>query len=345
MNISIAMATYNGAKYLQEQLDSLKSQSLRPYELVVCDDGSSDETLGLVQGFADTAPFRVRIFENETNLGFADNFLKAARLCEGEWVAFCDQDDVWLPNKLSDCASEIEHCPDIVMVLQNSELCDGSLTPRGKAFPDKLRAGVYGPHCQYGFWVWLGCLQTVSSSVFQDLNGDCRPPNYFPGHSVQSHDKWTCMVANALGGISVVKRPAALYRRHEQALTGSYDGKGVAERIRQATDVGVSHYRFLSEVASSSAEYMHAAAQQVSRPDWQPLLSANAVRFSQLSAIQAQRADLYGHGGVVDRLRAYVGIWFKGGYVVGPRFTRMGLLSALKDGVRVLRGPVSGGRR
>lgn len=344
MKISVAMATYNGAKYIREQLDSLKSQQLEPHELVVCDDGSSDGTVDVVQKFADVAPFRVRIYENETNLGYADNFLKAARLCEGDWVAFCDQDDVWLPHKLSDCASEIESHPDLMMVLQNAKLCDENLKPRAKCFPDNINPGVHSSHSQYGFWVWLGCLQTVSSNVFKSLNSDSRPPNYFPGKLVQSHDKWTCMIANALGGISVVKRPAALYRRHEQALTGLYTNKGVTERIRQAAAVDASHYRFLSEVASFSAEYMRSEARRVPPPDWQSLLSTNADCFSQLSAIQAQRAELYEHESLVGRLRSYAGIWFDGGYL-GPRFTRMGLLSALKDAARVLRGPVPGCRR
>lgn len=344
MRISIAMATYNGAKYLQEQLESLGAQTLVPHELVVCDDGSSDKTLDIIQGFAATVPFPVRIYENETNLGFADNFFKAARLCEGDWVAFCDQDDVWLSNKLLDCASEIKRRPDIVMVLQNAELCADDLTRRGKVFPDRLKVGVYGPTCQYGFWVWLGFLQTVSSSAFNNINADCRPPNYSGSFPVQSHDQWTCMIANAVGGISVVKKPAALYRRHENALTGPYDDQRFAERIHQAEIIGASHYRFLSEVASSSAEYMRSASQRVSSSNWQSLLSSNADCFSQLSAIQARRADLYEHEGVVGRLLAYGGIWFKGGYV-GPRFTRMGILSALKDAARVLRGPKLGGSR
>ncbi len=92
------MATYNGAKYLEEQLASFVVQSQLP--LVVCDDGSADATLEILHRFAHSAPFPVRIVCNDERLGYGDNFLKAASLCEGDWIAFSDQDDVWLPDKL-----------------------------------------------------------------------------------------------------------------------------------------------------------------------------------------------------------------------------------------------------
>jgi glycosyltransferase involved in cell wall biosynthesis len=95
------MATYNGARFLREQLDSIATQTLLPYELVICDDGSTDATLEIAGQFAKEVSFPVRIYQNESNLGFADNFLKAASLCEGDWIAFSDQDDIWLPHKLA----------------------------------------------------------------------------------------------------------------------------------------------------------------------------------------------------------------------------------------------------
>ena len=99
MNISIAMATYNGEKYIKEQLQSLSNQTSLPFELVVGDDGSTDATLDILKEFCAHAPFPVRIHQNQANLGFARNFLDTARRCKGDWIAFCDQDDVWLPDK------------------------------------------------------------------------------------------------------------------------------------------------------------------------------------------------------------------------------------------------------
>ena len=112
MNISIAMATYNGEKYIKEQLQSLSNQTSLPFELVVGDDGSTDATLDILKEFCAHAPFPVRIHQNQANLGFARNFLDTARRCKGDWIAFCDQDDVWLPDKLATVIQAIEHTPN-----------------------------------------------------------------------------------------------------------------------------------------------------------------------------------------------------------------------------------------
>ena len=94
------MTTFNGARYLGEQLNSLSCQTVKPLELVVCDDGSTDETVAILQSFSALAPFTVRMFQNAERLGYKQNFIKAASLCTGSLIAFCDQDDIWNDDKL-----------------------------------------------------------------------------------------------------------------------------------------------------------------------------------------------------------------------------------------------------
>ena len=91
--ISIAMATYNGELFIREQLDSILTQTLSDWELIVCDDGSTDNTLSILQEYANNDS-RIKIYQNETNLGFKRNFEKAIGLCSGEYIALCDQDDI-----------------------------------------------------------------------------------------------------------------------------------------------------------------------------------------------------------------------------------------------------------
>lgn len=98
--ISIAMATYNGEEYLREQLDSILNQSLSDFELIICDDYSKDTTWQILEEYA-CQDKRIRIFCNDTNLGFKKNFEKAISLCKGEYVALADQDDIWETNHLS----------------------------------------------------------------------------------------------------------------------------------------------------------------------------------------------------------------------------------------------------
>ena len=101
MKISVALATYNGGRFLNDQLQSIAAQDRRPDELVVCDDGSSDETPAMLWKFAATCPFEVRLEMNGRHLGAGGNFSRAVASCRGDVIALCDQDDVWLPAKLA----------------------------------------------------------------------------------------------------------------------------------------------------------------------------------------------------------------------------------------------------
>jgi len=100
MRISIALATYNGEIYLSQQLDSFVVQTRMPDELVITDDCSTDNSLKICKKFAETAPFDVFIYENESNLGYCGNFNRALSKTTGSLVFLSDQDDVWFPEKI-----------------------------------------------------------------------------------------------------------------------------------------------------------------------------------------------------------------------------------------------------
>jgi glycosyltransferase involved in cell wall biosynthesis len=100
VNISVALCTYNGAPYILSQLDSIARQTVVPDEVVICDDGSTDGTTGLIEKFALSAPFPVRLYRNEQNLKTTKNFEKALSLCTGGIIFLSDQDDIWLPRKV-----------------------------------------------------------------------------------------------------------------------------------------------------------------------------------------------------------------------------------------------------
>lgn len=98
INISIVMATYNGGRFLREQLDSLYRQSYKPDEVVVVDDCSTDNTIDILKEYHKT--YGLRYIQNEKNLGVNANFEKALKETKGAYIMFCDQDDFWLPNKI-----------------------------------------------------------------------------------------------------------------------------------------------------------------------------------------------------------------------------------------------------
>src|SRR4030095_10826576 len=128
---SVAMCTYNGARYVGEQLDSIASQTRPPDELVVCDDRSSDETVQIVEQFAASAKFPVSLEVNSQNLGSTKNFEKAIEICEGDLIALADQDDVWVPSKLEIIEREFDAVPASGLVFTDAEVVDKNLRPLG----------------------------------------------------------------------------------------------------------------------------------------------------------------------------------------------------------------------
>src|SRR5258708_1747298 len=121
IKVSVALCTYNGARFLREQLESIAAQTHIPAELVACDDASTDDSFSILESFAKSAVFPVRLVRNEIRVGSTKNFEQAIGLCTGEIIALCDQDDVWLPEKLARIGEELARHRDAVMVFSDAE--------------------------------------------------------------------------------------------------------------------------------------------------------------------------------------------------------------------------------
>lgn len=123
MKISVVMATYNGVDYLYEQLDSLRDQTRKIDEVIICDDQSKDNTVELIRNYikendlAETWSVQV----NEKNLGYADNFHKALTLATGDYIFFADQDDIWMLNKIEEMVKVMEANPKIQLLCSDYE--------------------------------------------------------------------------------------------------------------------------------------------------------------------------------------------------------------------------------
>jgi glycosyltransferase involved in cell wall biosynthesis len=97
--ISIAMCTYNGERFIKEQLDSILNQTYKNFELIITDDDSSDKTITIIKEYIKQDK-RIKLYQNNSNLGFIKNFEKAISLCSGDYIVLADQDDIWKVNKL-----------------------------------------------------------------------------------------------------------------------------------------------------------------------------------------------------------------------------------------------------
>ena len=220
MTISVALCTYNGALYLQEQLDSIAQQTRLPDELVACDDGSSDATPAILEAFAAGSPFPVRIHRNPVNLGSTKNFEQAVRLCQGEIIALCDQDDLWLPEKLAKIEAKFAD-KNVGLVFTDAEVVDGDLKPLGirlwdAYFPVKAQRRMKAGKA---FSVQLDCnVVTGATMAFRsDLRNIVLP---IPSNISLIHDGWIALVIAAVYKLAFLPEPLILYRQHPHQQIG-----------------------------------------------------------------------------------------------------------------------------
>jgi glycosyltransferase involved in cell wall biosynthesis len=327
------MATYNGEKYIEEQLDSLARQAVLPYELVVCDDGSKDATIEIVRGFTVRAPFPVRININETNLGHSDNFLKAAALCRGEWIAFCDQDDVWHPNKLARIGEIIERYPgdQLALIGHTSFMATSNLELTGRRFPDFRRdeyikrASNFGFFCIYGFS--MVCRAQLINEIDSSLRPDiCREIAFFDGH-----DQWISMVANAVGDIAYISEPLATWRRHDDALSWTPVAQNIiSETMLSLSAVNPDEYFKLGNVAKETAESFQKISEKMPNGKSRERLMIASTRFFLLADNYFQRGELYKCPKRSLKVKALAKLARMNAYW-GPKFHSLGWKSFVKD--------------
>jgi glycosyltransferase involved in cell wall biosynthesis len=205
--ISVALATYNGARYLQEQLDSLAAQRHLPDELVVVDDASSDGTIGVLETFRDMAPFEVRIHRNVATLGYSANFESAIARCSGDIIFTCDQDDVWFPEKIETVIGVFDKEPEVMVavhdhIIAHHDLTHTGVTKLGNIQSIGLRASALRSGCATALRRrWLDVALPIP-------------------HSRIPYDLWINGLADLLGVRAILPRPLLYHRRHGSNASG-----------------------------------------------------------------------------------------------------------------------------
>jgi len=219
LRTSVAMCTFNGSRYLREQLRSISGQIRPPHELVICDDGSTDDTVRLLQAFASESSFPVRVFSNTERLGPAQNFDKAIRLCTGDVIILSDQDDLWSPQKVAKLLEVLERQPQAMYAFSDAETIDqdGALLGQSlwEAIAFRQRLDEFSGPGQLKLLLKQNLITGAAMAFrasFRDIVLPI-PPGWM-------HDYWIVLLGSALAyGVPV---PEALfqYRRHSTQVVG-----------------------------------------------------------------------------------------------------------------------------
>jgi glycosyltransferase involved in cell wall biosynthesis len=348
MKVSIALATYNGASWLREQLDSLARQTLLPCELVVSDDHSSDRTVSVVETFAASAPFPVQIVRHNTRLGFADNFVSALRRCSGEAIAFCDQDDVWNASKLELCVQAMCNNRGVSLVHHDCEEVDSRLQSLGiilrpSAGPPRRRTGK---HSVVGISM-LGCCMLARRSVITLLL-DCWPASHLRyvrnsgSRGVLGHDLATLHMASVIGNVHYLPEVLLQHRRHEKN-TWSPDlsfTKGKSCLTLAGKSKVLQECAEVRTVVASMYEEMAGRAEARNQNVAADYLAKISSRDRQLAGFYARRAELYNAQLRRERFSIFWNAVCSGDYKGIGGFLA-GMRCALKDLAFVIAGPTA----
>jgi glycosyltransferase involved in cell wall biosynthesis len=339
INISVAIATFNGELYIEEQLRSILEQTYPPIEIVVSDDCSTDSTVDIVQAVAEKSPIPISININDVNKGFADNFLVCASMCKGDWIALSDQDDVWKKDKLKIIVEELilNKERNISLICHSGLVADKNLIVGKVRIPD-YKKKIIPRHKSYGFICIPGFTITVRAHVMASINHSDRPRDYFISTEVapMSHDKWIPLLATTFGEILYLPNALVIYRRHSEALSAKYYPNGIRERVKKALGVGALYYAFQSKVALDCSESTLRCSFSISDSAKSEQLKLTSAKYKYLSRICRLRAELYSSNQIIKCMRLFIFILISGGYI-GNAFYAYGPLSLLKDLVHVIR--------
>jgi glycosyltransferase involved in cell wall biosynthesis len=217
------MCTYNGVRFLDDQLASLVSQSRQPDEIVVCDDCSTDSSVSLVREFAAGAPFPVYIHENTTRLGSTKNFERAIGLCQGDVIALCDQDDIWDADKLSLTEKCFLENPNVSLVFTDADVVDENANPLGYKlwatlkFDNVLQARIMSPSAVEV--LSRHQLVTGATMAFRAEFRDLVLP--IPQDIPLIHDGWIALMISLAGSVGIIDRALIKYRQHDTQQLGA----------------------------------------------------------------------------------------------------------------------------
>jgi len=205
--ISIPIFTYNGEKYLEQQLESIYKQSYQNIEVIACDDASSDDTIKILEKFH--ISHGLKYFVHKKNVGVNDNVSKAFSLCTGDFIAPCDQDDIWKPEKLQEL---IDNIKDNVLIYSLSTPIDEN---NNKINNISIKKNIYvsGNNNNLSF-LFTNCISghtiLFKTELLPYLNNI--PKSIYP-------DWWIAFVASSYGSIGFLNKSLVYYRRHSTQLT------------------------------------------------------------------------------------------------------------------------------
>lgn len=216
--ISVAICTYNGEKYINEQITSILNQTITPDEIVLCDDNSKDNTVTIAEKLLKNSGIKYKIHINKLNKGVTENFKKAISLCHNNIIFTSDQDDVWYPNKVEEIMEEFNKNKNLVLVFTNAELVDKNLNNMNYKLWDVINFKTSQLESKSYYDILLNrCIVTGATMAFKK-----ELIQKIPDFSENwLHDGWIAINAPLYGDVKALDKSLIKYRQHENNVVGA----------------------------------------------------------------------------------------------------------------------------
>lgn len=246
LKVSVALATYNGEKFIQEQLESIMNQTYQVDEIIICDDASSDKTIEIITKFLSSFHIYFKLIKHDVNKGVVSSFKDAIAETTGDIILLCDQDDVWFNNKVEVFVSAFCKRQDVLLCFSNALIVDYKLKSKGMLLWDSID---YRPF--QGDLINSLKVQMFKRNVFtgmciaikkEMMNNDI----WFSENML--HDEmlgWQALKRNA---ICCIEKPLVLYRQHNRNVVGS-------SNTRKFESIALTKYHIRNSLERSIKKY------------------------------------------------------------------------------------------
>lgn len=220
--ISVCMTTYNGEKYLLNQINSILDQLGKVDELIIVDDLSIDRTIDIIKSFEDT---RIKLFCNNINSGVVKAFEKAMDMASGDYIFLSDQDDVWLPDKVSAMMEKFDAGFDLVVsdafILNKGIVQYQTFYSIRKSGPGFIKNAYKN--------TFIGCCMA--------FRADCKKIILPIPEKISMHDAWIGQIITVFGKVCFLDKPLIFYRRHDENVTSMSRGNLKSVIRKRAMDL------------------------------------------------------------------------------------------------------------
>ena len=234
MRLAILLGTYNGGRFLREQLDSLFAQTMKDFQLYIRDDGSTDDTMLIVKEYQQLHPNIVKVEDEGKNLGAKGNFERLLALTDADYYMFCDQDDVWLPDKIEVSFAKMKQMEqrygdipllvhtDLEVVDEDLNVINASFWKYSRVLPQVVDENIH----------YLGIANSVTGCtiIMNKMAKQVAIP--FP-EQIYMHDAWIALCVMKYGKMGYINMPTIKYRQHSSNVLGAIEYRfSIKEKLK-----------------------------------------------------------------------------------------------------------------